>query len=241
MQPVFEAIAQSAARLCQAEFCNVFRFDGELIHFMHAHGYSREAIEDLRHFYPMRPGRGGGPGRAILNGRIEQIPDVQSDPEYAQGNVPDIMKINSVVAVPMLKEGRPVGAIALVRAGKGNFPQRQIDLLKSFGDQAAIAIENARLFEKVQAIARDLQKSLQQQTAICLKVMSRSAFDLQTVLQTLVSRLLGSAMPTPRRSPAKRQASFIAPSRTISLANRGLCQEYSNHPRTRLGVGARAA
>src|SRR6516165_8640703 len=74
VQPVFEAIAESAARLCQAQFCNVFRFDGELIHFMHSYGYSREAIDALRHFYPMRPGLRSCAGRAILNGKVEQVP-----------------------------------------------------------------------------------------------------------------------------------------------------------------------
>ena len=161
VQPVFEAIAECAARLCKAEFCNVFRFDGELIHFMHSYGYSREAIEHLRQFYPMRPGRGSCAGRAILNGKVEQIPEVRTDPEYAQGNVPDIMKISSIIAVPMLKEHRPVGAIALIRPTKGTFPQRQIDLLKTFADQAVIAIENARLFEQVQARTRELTQSLE--------------------------------------------------------------------------------
>ncbi len=188
VQPVFEAIAESAARLCKAEFCNVFRFDGELIHFMHSYGYSREAIEDLRHFYPMRPGRGSCAGRAILNGKVEQVPDVRADLEYAQGNVPDIMKISSVIAVPMLKEHRPVGAIALVRAAKGTFPQRQIDLLKTFADQAVIAIENARLFDEVQAKTRDLTEALTYQTATAdvLKIISRSTVDLEKVLDTLV-------------------------------------------------------
>jgi hypothetical protein len=188
VQPVFEAIAESAARLCQAEFCNVFRFDGELIHFMHSYGYSREAIETLRHFYPMRPGRGSCAGRAILNGKVEQVPDARADPEYPQGNVPDIMKISSIVAMPMVKERRPVGAIALVRAAKGTFPQRQIDLLKTFADQAVIAIENARLFEEVQAKTRDLQEALVHQTgsANILKVIASSPTDVKPVLEAIV-------------------------------------------------------
>ncbi|MFY9958362.1 GAF domain-containing protein, partial [Bradyrhizobium sp.] len=188
VQPVFEAIAESAARLCKAEFCNVFRFDGELIHFMHSYGYSREAIEDLRHFYPMRPGRGSCAGRAILNGKVEQVPDVRADPEYAQGNVPDIMKISSIVAVPMLKEHRPVGAIALVRAAKGTFPQRQIDLLKTFADQAVIAIENARLFDEVQAKTRDIEEALRYQTgsANILNVIATSPTDVNPVLKAIV-------------------------------------------------------
>jgi two-component system, NtrC family, sensor kinase len=188
VQPVFEAIAESAARLCQAEFCNVFRFDGELIHFMHSYGYSRQAIKALRHFYPMRPGRGSCAGRAILNGKVEQVPDVRADPEYAQGNVPDIMKISSIVAVPMLKERRPVGAVALVRAAKGTFPQRQIDLLKTFADQAVIAIENTRLFNEVQAKTHDLLESLQQQTATAevLKVISSSPGELEPVFRAML-------------------------------------------------------
>src|SRR5262245_42138799 len=115
-QLVFEAIAGSAARLCQAEFCAVYRFDGELIHFMASYGHSPEATEVLRHLYPAPPSRRSCAARAILNGRIEQVPDVRADPDYAHGRVADITKISSVVAVPMLREGRPVGAIALLRA-----------------------------------------------------------------------------------------------------------------------------
>ena len=201
VQPVFEAIAESAARLCKAEFCNVFRFDGELIHFMHSYGYSREAIEDLRHFYPMRPGRGSCAGRAILNGKVEQVPDVRADPEYTQGNVPDIMKISSVMAVPMLKEHRPVGAIAIVRAAKGTFPQRQIDLLKTFADQAVIAIENVRLFDEVQAKTRDLSEALTYQTGSSniLSVIASSPTDVAPVLKAIVE--LGANSVTPMIPP----------------------------------------
>jgi len=186
-QPVFEAIAESTARLCQVEFCHVYRFDGELIHFMASYGHTPHATEAIRQLYPTPPSRRSCAARAILSGTVEQVPDIRADRDYAHGDVADILKTRSVVAVPMLKEGRPVGAIALLRAAPGLFPQRQIELLQTFADQAVIAINNVRLFDEVQARARDLQESLEHQTATSdvLKVISRSTFDLHPVLQTL--------------------------------------------------------
>jgi len=186
-QPVFDAIAESTARVCQAEFCHVFRFDGELIHYMASYGLSPEGSEAVRSAYPMAPGRGSCVARAILSGAVEQIPDVLADPNYTHVGVTDVMKVRSIVAVPMLREGRPIGAIALVRAAIGHFPQRQIELLQTFADQAVIAVNNVRLFDEVQARARDLQESLEYQTATSdvLKVISRSTFDLQSMLDTL--------------------------------------------------------
>jgi two-component system, NtrC family, sensor kinase len=244
VQPVFEAIAESAARLCDAEFCNVFRFDGELIHFMHSYGYSRGAIEALRHFYPMRPGRGSCAGRAILNGKVEQVPDVRADPEYAQGNVPDIMKISSVIAVPMLKDRRPVGAIALVRAAKGTFPQRQIDLLKTFADQAVIAIENARLFDEVQAKTRDLEESLQQQTATSevLQIISSSP-DLTSVFDKMLenaTRVCGAefgSMILVEGDSMRQAALYNAPA---ALAAARTDKVRRHHPQSAMATAIRA-
>jgi GAF domain-containing protein len=187
-QPVFEFIARSAARLCNARFCHVFRFDGKLIHFAATHGYEGEAIEAIKRAYPIPPGRDSAVARAILSGTVEQIPDIEADPDYAHGDTARIVNYRSIVAVPMLKTGRPIGAIAIAQPQTGYFPERQLELLRTFADQAVIAIENARLFDEVQMRTRDLSESLQQQTATAdvLKVISRSTFDLQTVLDALI-------------------------------------------------------
>ncbi len=91
VQPVFDMIAQSAARLCKARFCHVFRFDGELMHFAASHGLTPEGIEALRRLYPLAPGRATAAGRSILSGTVEEIPDVHADPDYRHGHTAKIL------------------------------------------------------------------------------------------------------------------------------------------------------
>ena len=194
VQPVFETIARSAAVLCGAPVCNVFRFDGQLIHIAASHSPSSHAVPPEAQKAnatqpPIQPGRASAAARSIATKSIAEISDIDADPEYRLGEVARIANLGSTMAVPMLKDGRPIGAIALGRFEKGRFPKRQIELLRTFAEQAVIAIENARLFEEVQTRTKELQDSLDRQTATSevLGVISRSPNEVQPVLDTIMA------------------------------------------------------
>src|SRR5215470_19144799 len=144
----------------------------------------------FRNMMPMPASEEAASGRAILHRSVVEIPDIATDDAYGAPaqNLARAATYRSIVGVPLLHEGNPIGAIAVARANAGSFPESQIALLQAFADQAVIAIRNVRLFDEVQARTEELSESLQQQTATAdvLKVISRSTFDLRTVLQTLV-------------------------------------------------------
>ena len=187
-QPVFDAIVESASRLCEAVFSVVWRYDGGLLHYAASHNFTPELLDYVFKTFPKRPDRSVAAGRAILDGRIAHVPDLRADRAYAQeaalaGNW------RASLAVPMLRDGKPLGVISVGKAEAVPFSERQMQLLSTFADQAVIAIENVRLFEAEQKRTRELSEALEQQTATSevLKVISSSPGDLDPVFETMLA------------------------------------------------------
>ena len=189
VQPVFDTIVRSAVRLCDGLFSGLYQFDGELIHQGAHHNYTPEALEAVHRVFPARPSRALGTGRAILERAVVHIPDVEVDPEYQQQGLTRAIGMRSGLFVPMLREGAPIGVIVVARAEPGPFSDNEIVLLKTFADQAVIAIENVRLFTELQARTGELGRSVDELKALGeVSQAVSSTLDLQTVLATIVAR-----------------------------------------------------
>jgi len=187
LRAVLDTLVEAAARLCEADMAQILRPRDAGYHVAASHGFSPEYIESHKTLtFP--PGRGSVTGRVLLERKPVQIPDVLADPEYSNLEPQRLGGYRTHLGVPLMRDGSPIGVILVSRCTVRPFDSKQIELVTTFADQAVIAIENTRLFEEVEARTRDLSESLQQQTATAdvLKVISRSAFDLKSVLQTLV-------------------------------------------------------
>jgi two-component system, NtrC family, sensor kinase len=185
LSAVFDTVVESSAKLCNSDRANIFRFDGEVLRIAATFNVPQQVREWLEQ-HPIRPGRHSGTARAALERRTIHILDVLTDPDYSYG-AKAVEPYRTILGVPMLKGDNLLGVILLYQMEVRPFTDKQIALVETFANQSAIAIENTRLFEEVQAKTADLTESLQQQTATAdvLKVISRSAFDLHSVFDTL--------------------------------------------------------
>jgi GAF domain-containing protein len=173
LKSVLQTLVESAAKLCEADKAAITRQINEVFFFAETYGFSPEYLEYVRDL-PVKPERGFASGRALLEGKIVHIADVF--PNYTWAGAQRVGEFRTVLAVPMLREGVPIGVLGLTRSEVRPFTAKQIELVSSFADQAVIAIENLRLFDEVQARTRELTESLEQQTATSkvLQVISTS-------------------------------------------------------------------
>src|SRR5258705_486671 len=193
VQPVFQTIAESAVRLSGALFGSVYRFDGELVHMVAQHNYPPAALEFSQRIFPSPPNRQIFTGRAILDRAVVHVPDVSQDPERLLiRDIAERVGFRSVLSVPMLREGSPIGAITLWHSAVAPFSDKHVALLQTFADQAVIAIENVRLFKELEVRNHDLTEALEQQTATgeVLRAISRAQTDAQPVFDIIAASAL---------------------------------------------------
>jgi signal transduction histidine kinase len=161
LQTVLQTLVESAARLCDADKATITRQRDGAFYRAESYGFSSEFMNHVRDI-PVTPDRGSVTGRALLEGAVIHVPDVQTDPDYRFDEALRLGNYRTLLGVPMMREGVPRGVIVLTRSEPRRFTDKQIELATTFADQAAIAIENVRLFESVESRTRELAKSLEE-------------------------------------------------------------------------------
>jgi signal transduction histidine kinase len=190
LQPVFDAIVAHAGPLCGGIHAIVIRFDGNTITLAAHNAPSAEAHEHVSRMFPCQlDAVSSGVRRALVDGQVVQEPDIEGDAEYpaTAREAAQIWGYRARLVVPMVRAGRPIGAIAVGRSPAGAFSGHEVALLQTFADQAVIAIENVRLFQELEARNRELTEALKQQTATgeILRVIASSPTDLRPVMEAV--------------------------------------------------------
>jgi signal transduction histidine kinase len=181
LQTVLDTLVQSAARLCQADMASINRQRAQSFEQVASFGYTAEFYEFMaRHLIPA--GRGSIVGRTVLEGKTVHVPDVWTDPEYQFKPGAKVGNTRTMLGIPLLREGRPIGVIVLSRTSVRPFTDRQIELVQTFADQAVIAIENVRLFDEIQ----DKNQQLQQASANKSQFVSSMSHELRTPLNAII-------------------------------------------------------
>jgi GAF domain-containing protein len=188
LQTVLDTLTDTAAHLCEADMAAIARQKGDAYYLVTAYGYPPE-LNDYLKTVPHERGEGSVVGRTVLLGKTVHVADVLADPEYTNVEIQKKYGFRTVLGVPLLREGNPIGVIALVRNAVRPFTEKQIELVRTFADQAAIAIENVRLFDDVQKRTQELSESLEQQTATSevLRVISSSSGALEPVFDAMLA------------------------------------------------------
>ena len=193
LQPVLDTLVETAARLCAAEMAFIFRRRGDLYHVSASVGFSPET-KALVEANPISPARGTVAGRTALTASVVHVPDATLDPDYTWAEFIRVAKTPTMLGVPLLREGVPIGVIVLARQRVEPFGDKQIALVRTFADQAVIAIENARLLNELRDRTGELARSVEE-----LQMLSEvgqavsSTLDLRAVLSTILTRSIGLA------------------------------------------------